>query len=65
MKNRIAVRFANEWHDDAGNWFRSYGNKNWEFDRHGLMQTRIASVNDFPIRNNEHQWPLAAGTMEE
>ncbi len=47
--NRIAVRFAYEWHDDSGNWFRSYGNENWEFDANGLMQRRIASINDLPI----------------
>ena len=47
--NRIAVRFAYEWHDDSGNWFRSYGNENWEFDEHGLMRLRIASINDLPI----------------
>jgi nuclear transport factor 2 (NTF2) superfamily protein len=45
----IAVRFAYEWHDDSGNWFRSYGNENWEFDANGLMQRRIASINDLPI----------------
>lgn len=58
--NRIAVRFAYEWHDDAGNWFRSYGNENWEFAADGLMQRRIASINDAPIRENERKyfWPL-------
>ena len=57
---RIAVRFAYEWHDDAGNWFRSYGNENWEFDVHGLMQRRIASINDLPIKDAErkYHWPL-------
>jgi nuclear transport factor 2 (NTF2) superfamily protein len=57
---RIAVRFAYEWHDDAGNWFRSYGNENWEFDPHGLMQRRIASINDLPIKEAErkYHWPL-------
>jgi hypothetical protein len=57
--NRIAVRFAYEWHDDAGNWFRSYGNENWEFDENGLMKTRFASINDMPIAANERklQWP--------
>src|SRR5882757_5600108 len=49
-ENRIAVRFAYEWHDDSGNWFRSYGNENWEFDDHGLMQFRYASINDLPIK---------------
>jgi len=48
--NRIAVRFAYEWHDDSGNWFRSYGNENWEFDKHGLMQRRVARINDLPIK---------------
>ncbi len=47
--NRIAVRFAYEWHDDGGNWFRSYGNENWAFDAEGLMRRRIASINDLPI----------------
>jgi hypothetical protein len=57
---RIAVRFAYEWHDDAGNWFRSYGNENWEFDEHGLMRRRIASINDLPIRESDRKcrWPL-------
>jgi len=58
--NRIAVRFAYEWHDDAGNWFRSYGNENWEFDEHGLMRRRHASINDLPIKESErlYHWPL-------
>jgi len=58
--NRIAVRFAYEWHDDAGNWFRSYGNENWEFDEHGFMRRRIASINDLPIAESErkYHWPL-------
>jgi uncharacterized protein len=47
--NRIAVRFAYEFHDDSGNWFRAYGNENWEFDEHGLMRRRVASINDLPI----------------
>ena len=57
---RIAVRFAYEWHDDSGNWFRAYGNENWEFDEHGLMRRRIASINDLPIRESErkYRWPL-------
>ena len=57
---RIAVRFAYEWHDDSGDWFRSYGNENWEFDAHGLMQRRIASINDLPISEAErkYRWPL-------
>jgi nuclear transport factor 2 (NTF2) superfamily protein len=59
-ENRIAVRFAYEWHDDSGNWFRSYGNENWEFDDHGLMARRIASINDLPIREEDRKyfWPL-------
>jgi nuclear transport factor 2 (NTF2) superfamily protein len=58
--NRIAVRFAYEWHDDAGNWFRSYGNENWEFDENGLMARRHASINDLPIRDADRlfHWPL-------
>ena len=58
--NRIAVRFAYEWHDDSGNWFRSYGNENWEFDEHGFMRRRIASINDQPIQESErkYRWPL-------
>jgi hypothetical protein len=48
-ENRIAVRFAYEYHDDAGNWFRAYGNENWEFEAHGLMRVRHASINDLPI----------------
>lgn len=59
-ENRIAVRFAYEWHDDSGNWFRSYGNENWEFDQNGLMRRRIASINDLPIKEGERKyfWPL-------
>ncbi len=58
--DRIAVRFAYEWHDDSGNWFRSYGNENWEFDDAGLMARRIASINDRPIAEGERKfhWPL-------
>jgi nuclear transport factor 2 (NTF2) superfamily protein len=58
--NRIAVRFAYEWHDDAGHWFRSFGNENWEFDEHGLMTARHASINDLPIREEDRKfhWPL-------
>jgi len=58
--NRIAVRFAYEWHDDAGNWFRSYGNENWEFNEYGLMQRRFASINDLPIKADDRlfHWPL-------
>ena len=56
---RIAVRFAYEWRDDAGNWFRAYGNENWEFDAHGLMARRHASINDLPILTSERKfhWP--------
>jgi uncharacterized protein len=58
--NRIAVRFAYEWHDDSGNWFRSYGNENWEFAENGLMRRRIASINDLPIaeKDRKYHWPL-------
>ncbi len=58
--NRIAVRFAYEWHDASGQWFRSYGNENWEFDDQGLMQARYASINDLPISPAERlfHWPL-------
>ena len=58
--NRIAVRFAYEWHDDSGHWYRSYGNEIWEFDAHGLMQRRFASINDLPIMQSERKfhWPL-------
>src|SRR6185295_2306189 len=58
--NRIAVRFAYEWHDDSGNWFRSYGNENWEFEADGLMRHRIASINDLPIAqaDRKYHWPL-------
>lgn len=59
-ENRIAVRFAYEWHDDSSQWFRSYGNENWEFDDNGLMRRRIASINDAPITESERKyfWPL-------
>ena len=59
-ENRIAVRFAYEWHDDSGSWFRSYGNENWEFDERGLMRRRIASINDLPIAeaDRKYHWPL-------
>ena len=59
-ENRIAVRFAYEWHDKEGNWFRSYGNENWEFDQNGLMQRRIASINDLSILSSDRKfhWPL-------
>ena len=57
---RIGVRFAYEFHDDSGQWFRSYGNENWEFNDHGLMTRRYASINDLPIRADERlfHWPL-------
>ena len=58
--NRIAVRFAYEWRDDSGHWYRSYGNENWEFDDAGLMQRRFASINDMPIKETDRKfhWPL-------
>jgi nuclear transport factor 2 (NTF2) superfamily protein len=58
--NRVAVRFAYEWHDDSGNWFRSYGNENWEFADNGLMRRRLASINDLSITESErkYHWPL-------
>ena len=57
--NRIAVRFAYEWRDDSGNWFRSYGNENWEFADNGLMRRRLASINDLPIAaaDRKFHWP--------
>jgi nuclear transport factor 2 (NTF2) superfamily protein len=58
--NRIAVRFAYEWHDDSGQWYRSYGNENWEFAPDGLMQRRFASINDLPVAESDRKfhWPL-------
>lgn len=58
--NRIAVRFAYEFHDISGQWYRAYGNENWEFDVNGLMSRRIASINEHPIREDERKfhWPL-------
>jgi hypothetical protein len=58
--NRIAVRFAYEWHDSDGQWYRSYGNENWEFDANGLMQKRFASINDLAIADDarRYHWPL-------
>jgi uncharacterized protein len=58
--NRIAVRFAYKWHDDCGNWFRSYGNENWEFDESGLMRVRLSCINDLPISESErkYRWPV-------
>ncbi len=57
--NRIAVRFAYEFHDDSGQWYRAYGNENWEFDEHGWMRLRIASINDLPIAeaDRKYHWP--------
>jgi len=54
--NRIAVRFAYEWHDDSGSWYRSYGNENWEFNEHGLMQRRFACINDLPIKESDRKY---------
>ena len=64
--NRIAVRFAYEWHDDAGNWYRSYGNENWEFDAHDLMAVRHASINDRPIAAADRlfRWSLGRRPQE-
>ena len=58
--NRIAVRYAYEYHDEDGNWFRAYGNENWEFDENGYMERRFASINDLPIQETERKfhWPL-------
>ena len=54
--NRIAVRFSYEFHDDSCNWFRAYGNENWEFDEHGLMRRRLASINDLPIQDADRKF---------
>lgn len=59
--NRIAVRYAYEWHDDSGNWFRSYGNENWEFEADGLMKRRFACINDMPIQESERKFFWALG----
>lgn len=61
-ENRIAVRFQYEWHDDAGQWYRAYGNENWEFDEQGLMRRREASINDRPIQASDRRfhWPAPA-----
>jgi len=59
--NHIAVRFAYEWHDNSGAWFRSYGNENWEFDQNGLMQCRYASINDLPIKESERKFHWSQG----
>jgi nuclear transport factor 2 (NTF2) superfamily protein len=60
QENRIAVRYAYEWSDDTGHWFRSYGNENWEYDEHGLMRRRFACINDLPIKEFDRKlhWPL-------
>ena len=65
-ENRIAVRFAYEWHDDSGNWFRSYGNENWEFNERGFMSNRYASINDLPIRAQDRlfHWPLGSRPVD-
>ena len=64
--SRIAVRFAYEWRDDSRNWFRSYGNENWEFDANGFMQRRIASINDLPIKESDrkYHWPLGTRPLD-
>ncbi len=62
---RIAVRFAYEWHDDSGQWYRSYGNENWEFDENGLMRRRIASINDLPILPAQRKYHWAPGHRPE
>jgi nuclear transport factor 2 (NTF2) superfamily protein len=65
-ENRIAVRFVYEWHDDSGNWYRSHGNEQWEFDDAGLMRRREASINDVPIREEERKfrWPIGPRPAE-
>jgi len=63
--NRIAVRFAYEWSDEYGSWFRSYGNENWEFAENGLMRRRIASINDLPISENQRKFHWPSGTRPE
>lgn len=60
-QNRIAVRFAYEWRDDSGNWYRSYGNENWEFNESGFMHRRMASINDLPIKESERKFHWAHG----
>jgi nuclear transport factor 2 (NTF2) superfamily protein len=59
--HRIAVRFAYEWRDDAGNWYRSHGNENWEFDENGFMQMRFASINDQPIKESDRKFRWTQG----
>jgi uncharacterized protein len=65
-EDRIAVRFAYEWHDDSGQWYRSYGNENWAFDENGLMRQRHASINDLPIAESErkYRWPTGPRPAE-
>ncbi|MCG8316654.1 MAG: nuclear transport factor 2 family protein [Pseudomonadales bacterium] len=63
--NRIAVRFAYEYHDNENNWFRAYGNENWEFDEYGLMKRRIASINDLPITESQRLFHWDAGPRPE
>lgn len=64
--NRIAVRYAYEYRDDSGNWFRAYGNENWEFDREGLMTARHASINEMPISaaDRKFHWPLGTRPLD-
>ncbi|MCC7461738.1 MAG: nuclear transport factor 2 family protein [Gammaproteobacteria bacterium] len=66
-ENCLAVRFAYEWHDDSGHWFRSYGNENWEFDQRGLMRRRHASINDLPILESQrrYHWPAPGPRPED
>jgi uncharacterized protein len=61
--NRIAVRFAYEWHDDSGNWYRSYGNENWEFNDDGLMRLRFACINDLSIRESDRKYFWSLGRI--
>ncbi|MHB1935593.1 MAG: nuclear transport factor 2 family protein [Acidobacteriaceae bacterium] len=63
--DRIAVRFAYEWHDDSGNWYRSYGNENWEFDVNGKMHHRYACINDLPIKESERKFHWKPGRRPE
>ncbi len=63
--NRLAVRFAYEWHDDSGHWFRSYGNENWEFNEQGFMVRRLASINDLPIQVNDGKFFWSLGRRPE
>ena len=62
--NRVAVRFAYEWHDDSGNWFRSYGNENWEFAADGAMQRRLASINDSPIKEADRKYRWSPSPLD-